>query len=246
VYDQGVNHFIQYHNQLVKLSPNLEIEWEQTFETNLKSSGNAISDLIELPDNQGFIAVGNAIQQVEFLVNPILAQINKASVAGDSLWTRYYQWGNAVGNDQSHSFLDIDLALDGGFVCVGNSIDDTVEGEPTQQAWIIKVDEQGCLVPDCHLVDTTSIGPEPFINLSLDIFPNPTSDYINIHYQNPQHTTNSHIQIINTLGQIVYRGQPALSEVTLIVPCHAWERGIYFVQYWEDGQVSKVQQVVVD
>jgi len=126
IYEAAVNDILQCNNQVIKMNSDFEVEWEQTFKTNLKSSTNQIHDIIELNNQEGFIIIGEALQQEEFLINPLLAQINKVSTEGDSLWTRYYQWGDAVGNDQSHSFSDIDLTPDGGFVCVGESRDNTV------------------------------------------------------------------------------------------------------------------------
>jgi len=220
--DSNVNHQILYDNQVVKLDADLNIEWEQTFATNSKSY-NEINDIILTPDNNGIISVGVGVQNGDFWGQRLIAQINKASIEGDSLWARYYQWGNAIGGDQSHSFLDIDLALDGGFICVGNSIDHTIENEPTQQAWIIKLDEHGCLVPDCHLIDTVDAVNDLYLDIDYSVFPNPTSDYINIHYTNDKHTNEGVFKIVNALGQIVYTLKPAFSDIIflIVMPLHS-------------------------
>ena len=45
-----------------------------------------------------------------------------------------------------------------------------------QQAWLLKVDSEGCLVPNCH-VSTQEL---PQNSLQFSLYPNPASDFLNI------------------------------------------------------------------
>lgn len=103
----------------------------------------------------------------------------KISEAGDSLWYRDYQFYSGT-EDDFNKLYDLCLAPDGGYAMVGQA---RTWGTP-QDAWVIKVDSNGCDTPGC----STGVGIEYLRrpetgNRNLYIFPNPCSDNIYIRHQ---------------------------------------------------------------
>ncbi|WP_156039975.1 hypothetical protein, partial [Aureispira sp. CCB-QB1] len=105
-------------------------------------------------------------------------RIVKLSPQGDSIWSRDYEYLSTA--NARHTVYDAERTPDGGFLVCGeaNGVD-TIPSNPIifQQGWLIKLDEQGCLVPDCHT--TTGVLPlEQGGAISLLLYPNPTTDYL--------------------------------------------------------------------
>jgi len=96
--------------------------------------------------------------------------ITRFTLDGDSLWYRAYEFEP----ERSSQFRDIIPTNDGGFIAVGKAMQD--ETSAFQESWALKVDEHGCLVPGCHLVNVPEYGKLP----SLRIGPNPAFHQLNV------------------------------------------------------------------
>ena len=227
---------IWFEKLLYKLSPDHEIEWERVFLN--PGPQNSVADLnnvIGMSDGSGFIAAGieGELGINSFTIRGFLA---KVSPNGEVIWTRRY-----VGLDSEepiHKVFDLHETPDGGIIMVGESHDGTGDTYPRQQAWLLKLDQYGCLVPGCNLlddVDETTKKP-----IGLIIYPNPTTDYLNFQLHNVGLLQKGTFRILDANGQLL-RSFPSNGSAgdTFILPIWDWAAGVYFLQY-VDGEKGVV------
>ena len=157
------------------------------------------------------------------------ATLMKCNNKGDSIWLRKYSirennvttWRNA-----EYSYMhDIKSCPIGeGYLFGGSSfIDDAEEriGEAQYVPWLIKVDNEGCLIPGCDIVKNDNFELEHEIML----YPNPASDYIVLHHSN---TENIHYQIVSTEGKVIDEFYSFLPGEQIIIPVYNYKPGYYF------------------
>lgn len=82
-------------------------------------------------------------------------------------------------------------------------------------------------------------------NNSLNIFPNPTNDFLNINYSLTS-KGKTQLQIINSIGQVVreYSNQQLEGTHTITVDTKIFSKGIYYIRF-SDGVNSKQAKVVI-
>ena len=113
-----------------------------------------------------------------------------------------------------------------------------------QQAWLLKLDQYGCLVPNCYTAtEEAPTGEEPAIRLA--IYPNPTADYLNFYLRTPRPVKEASFRIVSAEGRLVQSFQSDRPDVTFIVPVWDWAAGVYFLQYLEEGMVKGSERFVV-
>jgi hypothetical protein len=100
---------------------------------------------------------------------------------GDSLWMRHYAFHDSVIDQGSGRFWDVLPTADGGFIAAGVAYQPFNAPYPpgySQDAWVVKVDSMGCIVPGCSGVGIT----EQFTNLgdALKLYPNPVHDQLHV------------------------------------------------------------------
>lgn len=94
--------------------------------------------------------------------------IMSVSSEGDLLWKRDYQY-----DDMADCGLNAVIIDDqNGIVTSGWSNNSSQNG--SQDAWVMRLDEFGCLEPDCHL------STDEFMSEDLGLFPNPAINEISI------------------------------------------------------------------
>lgn len=98
----------------------------------------------------------------------------RATSEGDSLWMRNYSYYDEVIDSCRGRFWDVLPTDDGGFIAAGFANGPFGGPYPpgySQDAWVVKVDDMGCVVPGC---DATGVA-EIVTNLldALTIYPNP-------------------------------------------------------------------------
>jgi hypothetical protein len=93
--------------------------------------------------------------------------LHKCDLAGELMWRRGYQTNSQI----DHYFYDVKRTLDGGYIMAGTAFDSLLV---SQDAWLVKVDSFGCLVPGCQVFD--GLG-EQFTDLAdvLSVYPNPVA-----------------------------------------------------------------------
>ena len=152
---------------------------------------------------------------------------------GNTLWKRSYST-NAV---RDHYIYDLRRTLDGGFIMAGTAWDSLLV---SQDAWLIKTDSFGCLVPGCQVFDGLQ---EQLTDLSasLAIYPNPAQDHVNVRLELPATLRVQgplRLAVTSLDGRLVHErkvpltfGQPPTANCQL--PTASWPSGTYFVHLLE-------------
>lgn len=212
---------------IVKVNPeNGEPIWYKTYgEDNYDT---ALTSIKAANSGEGYIAAGITNNDSEY--HGILVRVNED---GDSLWMRQYQW-----MEGNHSFFrDVIPAENGGFVAVGyvfpvDSLD------LSQDAWIVKTDENGCIVPGCD-VSIEELG----LSSRLLIYPNPACDIVNFHFQSQTYLNNARIEILDVTGRTLLSDNFHASEITLMMDASKLPSGIYIVRVVSEGEVLLTEKL---
>jgi hypothetical protein len=220
---------IYWQNCILKVNPDLsEVEWLRPLRSGeMLSPFNQFTSLLKTVDNSGYVAAGHGLYNGEVG----LGIIAKVSTEGDSLWLRHIQF--VYSQTPHHVFNDMIQTPDGGFILVGEATNfspDTLFPPPFQQGWIVKVDEHGCLVPGCHLYDSTE---EPMSDLAIQLqaYPNPASEFLHLFFQRPNSgRENWHFRVFDLLGREHARFETEFPEMSFILDVQQWPTGLYFLE----------------
>jgi hypothetical protein len=100
---------------------------------------------------------------------------------------------------------------------------------------IHKYDTTRISVTDTLIIHASLTGIAPPNNINnLKIYPNPTSDHININCGNYTSMSGYTIKITNSLGQTVYSG--LVNQQVLSIDLNTWSgKGIYFLNIYDAG-----------
>ncbi len=218
---------IYFEKAVIKLDSYHEMEWERTFETVFTSDNHILTNIEALSDNSGFVVAGTSGMDLPGLgTYSLQGWVCKLSPEGDSLWARRYI--GVESDNPRHSIFDLREAPDGGFIICGESRDDDADSI-RQQAWLLKLDQYGCLIPGCQLPNAGKETDKPMVRLA--IYPNPTSDYLNFQLRTLQYDKNGSFRIINKNGNVIKEFNSLSGEATYILPVWDWTNGIYYLQY---------------
>ena len=162
------------------------------------------------------------------------ALVAKLSESGDSLWSHQYHY--MIQARAEHEIFDVEQTHDGGYLIAGQALF-TGQG-PYQQGWLLKLDQHGCLVPGCHLPDTTNsilpIDAQPQAELKL--YPNPAVDYLNVLYRNKQVGEKLTFRILDAQGRVIQSHTTRdISDKTYIFPVWELLSGWYVLEVRQDG-----------
>ena len=159
----------------------------------------------------------------------------KVSYDGEKIWERKYHVIEIPTSPTLHEFYDMRPTSDGGYIMAGQVLDFS-QSLDFQQGWLVKVDEYGCLVPNCQLADAIS---DPFDNSpTINLYPNPTSDFLNIYFSHIN-KKDGVFRLIDLQGRTVLQFDANKNETTYIVSLEKYAAGIYFLQYVEEGVIVK-------
>ncbi|GJM34014.1 MAG: hypothetical protein DHS20C18_30150 [Saprospiraceae bacterium] len=241
-YERSSVNVVWFEKMLFKLNPAHELEWETTFMGDRPFVFTDLTNIIKLNDGSGFVAAGTTPAPDDNPDDEMYGSsgwVGKVSLEGDSIWTREYKILTA--DIYTHDIIDLKETPDGGFILCGEAKDWTYEDTIPQQAWLLKLDEFGCLVPGCGV---TAVFEEGIDRFRLDIFPNPTTDYLNIYFRSSQHERQVSFRITDAKGRVIKTFQNQRSDLTFILPVWNWTPGIYFLQYLEDGKIRSVKRFI--
>jgi len=209
-----------------KLDSNQQVVWECEFTEPAPISQNKLSKIVKAQDDSGYVSAGKIVVWLSETNASQLGWLAKVSPQGDSLWSRklfYYEYPDSL--EYEHQIHDLQATPDGGYLMSGQTLDRNQLSTPIQQAWFIKVDGEGCLVPGCGLVDTkapTEEGPP------LLLYPNPASDYLNV-YLGDGGGQNWSFVVYNSAGQQMGTYAAASSHTTYMIAVSNWPAGQYFL-----------------
>jgi hypothetical protein len=234
-------HTLVWDVMIFKLDANQNVVWSTPFRGDLPNGYTELTEMVEATDGNGYVASGIVSEKVGTELAYPTSWLVKVSPDGDSLWSRRYTWYN--GEFIAPQVWDMKATPDGGYVLVGYAPElfDIVTN-PFIPAWIMKVDQYGCLIPGCHLTDATEESGQAMPQLA--IYPNPTSDLLNFQLRSAAPTARGSFRIVDANGRLVQEINGASPQATVIVPVREWAAGVYFLQYLEDGEVRVVERFV--
>lgn len=129
-----------------------------------------------------------------------IAKITKYNGIGEVIWERLYYEGNHNGCYLNSMIIDED-----GYLVFGGTIAN-LESQ-SQDFWMLKLRPDGCLDDtDCGLVSGIIDLTPPLLKSKINIFPNPSANFINILLENTGNFKNELLEIIITdlNGKIVW------------------------------------------
>ncbi|MCB9052224.1 MAG: T9SS type A sorting domain-containing protein [Lewinellaceae bacterium] len=229
---------LRWHNYAYKLDSSRQVEWGVVVRDSLPAimGNNHLSAGILV--NNGYAMAGNLIARTpeNWFFSGVLA---KVSFNGELLWKRYYQHIPEEG--PRHYIYDLAQASDGSFILVGEVWEPGTT--PSQQGWLLKVDEYGCLVPGCEVVQSAEDSKSPADLPQLLLYPNPVSEELQVYFSAPA-GDEYHFRILDTQGREWRRFSTRLSEVTLLVEVGELPGGVYYLQCLREGKVVRVEGFV--
>jgi hypothetical protein len=222
-----------------KLNADRQMEWVREFRGRTMGPIYAIVKIAQATDSSGYLGVSR-IADFESAEEPLNGMwVMKVSNAGDSLWARHFTLINEEPGMPEP--MDLKATPDGGYIVCG-AIDPPDDGgvHPLRYGWLLKLDEHGCLVPGCHLPNSTAV--EPGTPPQLALFPNPARDFINFELRGARHAPDGAFRILDAKGRLL-QSKPAREALgTVVVPVQDWAAGAYVVQYLEGGQLRATEQ----
>jgi hypothetical protein len=222
----------------VRLNPeNGDIIWEHRF-ISLRSSNLIWNKSIELP-NGDIVLSGFVLRANEEGLPREYYALGKLSAEGDSLWVRKYEWDDENEQASGHS-SDMTTTPDGGFILAGDAWGSE---NYSQDVWVLKLDEFGCLIPGCQFVNVEEQG----IESAIRIYPNPVGEVLSIEVQSLR-SGNAQLKITNMQGEVVKSLRPFLIDnqgsLTLSTDASNLAAGVYLVQLFIDGELKLTEKMV--
>jgi hypothetical protein len=231
---------VYFEKMIFELKPSHDLEWKRIFDGDFPAYWTTITNIEKISDDSGFIIAGTTARDnnPNDFDSKELGWIGKISHNGDSIWTREYEGITSASSSQL--IFDLKETPDGGFVLCGESLDWLADSIP-QQAWLLKLDQHGCLVPGCHIIGTAS---ETQPEIKLEIYPNPTTDYLNFYLRTPKALKSADFRIVSAEGKVMKTFSSDNPDATFMLPVWDWAAGVYFLQYLEEGVVVCSEQFV--
>jgi len=208
-----------YH-YISKIDSNLNSVWEQYHYSG--TSGASLRQIKETEDG-GFIGVGIWIDPTTAYRYGIFLKFDET---GQILWERKYQHANEGNFQWNHLYDVVEVLNNGGFVACG----ERNETDTGQNAWVIKVDSMGCLIPGCDtLTSVTEL--EHIDQLNVLVYPNPASEQAFVKVPNLSFSdrlgTNFFLKLYDLQGKLIRSTSVSRFEATYILDINGIQRGMY-------------------
>lgn len=171
----------------------------------------------------------------------------RTTSTGDSLWMRYYQYSDSLVTNNQGLLRDVQPTADGGFIACGSLF--PVPGIYSQDVWVVKVDQYGCVEPGCHIIT----GMETQITNMRDVlrvWPNTlqTSGQLHVQLQLPDHfTPRGDLRMIVTSsdGRLVKEERLSNPSTALTLQLPQLSPGLYHLHLADESRwISGVKLVV--
>ena len=159
-----------------------------------------------------------------------LGIISKVDTDGNLIWHRRHYFAQNGDN----LLFDLDLLPNGGFLCTGYTFLIENIGDPVtaKEAWLLALDEEGCLVPDCENLIYSVTEEEP---LAFSVYPNPVAQDLNIALAHNKGDSDVLIQIHDLQGRLVTSKNININEGTITYDASFLTPGNYILSLTVDG-----------
>lgn len=211
-------------SRLIKIDSIGEIIWDKEYGDILREA--ALAPVHELIDGS-IITAGTIFDSPNDRPEGI---VFKVDADGELIWYRKHEYFT---NANAENYLrDMKPTSDGGMIACG-FIYPSASDTGTQDYWVIKLDDLGYV--------SGIFEPTEDNLLTAKVFPNPTTDYFNIEFKQPQPGVMS---LYNTLGMEVKRVE-LKRELTTTVSIYDLPVGTYFLNLTNDNELLFSGKVVV-
>jgi hypothetical protein len=140
--------------------------------------------------NGSLYSIGNLLVQPGTQNEIQYATLSKYDLNGTPIWNRLFKRDNYYNRIRNLQFI-------GNSIFITSDARDTSEEFSDADAWIIKTDTFGCVIPGCQLFDNVPQIIAPQINYM--VYPNPANNKLNFEYKSLK-TFPIELAITNTLG----------------------------------------------
>ncbi len=175
---------------ILKINDNTgEVEWQKRFLYSINKTSGLLSSIGGMTYyNSNLYAL---ISHNVYLPNQEYIMFAKFDLQGNILWKRLFQQANY--SNRAYSLTP----TEDGFLICGDSKDST-HAKGDSDAWLIKTDSNGCIIPGCNAKDNVVqiINPEKVFT----VYPNPAQNEINVNTENLDIKIES-LAIYNMQGQ---------------------------------------------
>lgn len=222
------------YTTIVKMDSAFNKEWVYESTMLMGSLGMPVGafDIEELP-NGDFLVCGNG-NYTNPNYNLLSGWIMRLSSDGSVVWSNGYTAMDTSGI--SNYLNDIDVLADGSYIAVGYvNLPSSVQPTQRQQAWILKVDSNGCLMENC-LVGFENIEQRRELTLS----PNPASN--GVYVTMDAKMNGSILQVFDAMGREIINKQVAEEEMFLDISAMA--KGLYFLIVQKEGKTMSKKLII--
>ncbi|MDZ4669145.1 MAG: T9SS type A sorting domain-containing protein [bacterium] len=183
----------------------------------------------------GFLyGLGQASDTMSYAKYNDYIQFCKLDTLGNIKWRRTFsQWY------MSNRPYSLTAVNDGFIICADGK--DTTHTTGFTDAWIIKTDTNGCIIPGCHLLD----GITEVLDAGnyAKVYPNPASSQITIEFIDPKQTKIDFIELIDEKG-ISLQTQQVNNQTFTLSTAHL-PNGMYYLAAYFNGNKRVVKKVLV-
>jgi hypothetical protein len=174
--------------------------------------------------------------------------LSMLDLEGNEIWTRKYDY--AIDEfDVEYSLYNMEYAADGkGYIIAGQYIQisppDTVLRN-RQKAMFFYVDEYGCMIPGCGLVDAQV---QEVQEMDFMLYPNPARHQVTLYIPNlPTHLLNQKMdmQFFDMQGKQVYQKKVVADQLHIRMDVSGWPKGTYIAVLSFENQERVVKKLVV-
>lgn len=217
-----------------KLNHQLNLQWDLV--TGIEAPYTYLSDLAPL-SNGGYLAVGS-FDSNQF--QPSRGWMLRLNANGSVAWQRQFQYLSISSGMVMSRFERVAITPSNQFVVAGWG-EFSASGNSGQNAWIIKTDSMGCLVPGCA-VGLRELTTEP---VYLKAWPNPVSDVLNVLVKSERPLHGAQFRLADPMGRTQRQWEGSSEELQYQIAVHDLPAGMYLLQLEKDGQLLASEKVMV-
>jgi Secretion system C-terminal sorting domain len=193
---------------------------------------------------KGFVGVGHYYIDYFTNPNPLLAGwIFRFDEKRDLMWEKSYADTSFKGDD---FYLHNTIATsDGGFLAVGNGVN-KMTGVLERHNWLLKLDSMGCLEPNCgatNYITTATSEPVFLKGIGIKIFPNPTSDFVNVEFPESLKLEGLQLFLLSNTGKTLKK--VPINERKMRIDLPDIPAGMYFLTVLRGNEVITSSRIVV-
>lgn len=249
IYSAGTNSNNRWGNRkdylqrcfLTKLDANGKTIWEKNYlfatDTNRLASSWFNQILVK---NNYIYALGVKDTSYTKTTTNKVAFLTKIDTAGNVLWYQIYNKTYA-GDNELFSIYD----KEDGFMMCGYLDDTSHLGYAQRDAWLVKVDTNGCIIPGCNPLKSPFGGINTFAenDKNFEVYPNPAKDILHINWSYAV-KENMSLYLYNNQAQELYKGI-LHKENTIKLNDLNLKAGLYWVLI-HDGTSSFYKKVIIE